>query len=79
MVSSLDKRYITLLSDEEVIVNSVLSDGRNDELIIEKFGVSMNRSILRRLGSTILLNTDLWLNDQVATINFVIVLLLINT
>ena len=69
MVSILKKRYIALTADEEAIVDSVLRNTMSEEVIIEKFGIKMNRSILCRLGSSFSVNTDLWLNDEVRIIN----------
>ena len=66
MVSNLEKRYIALTEDEEGIVDSVLSNSMNEEVIIEKFAIRINRSTLRRLGSSFSVNTDLWLNDEVS-------------
>ena len=69
MVSNLEKRYIALTQDEESIVDNVLSNSMNEEVIIEKFAIKINRSILRRLGSSFSVNTDLWLNDEVSLID----------
>ena len=58
MVSNLEKKIIALTADEEAIVDSVLRSTMSDEVIIEKFGININRSILCRLRSSFSVNTE---------------------
>ena len=80
MICNLEKRYIALMPDEEAIVDNVLSNTMNNEVIIENFGIKINRSILRRLNATFAINTDLWLNDEVSFIdwNYRVICLLVS-